>query len=70
MRRRRQPFRKRDQFPDITTESVNMRLKQDYYPADRGRYQNGDLPRARAGELVAFPPDEALALKAQGVAAS
>jgi hypothetical protein len=32
------PFRKRDQFPDITTESVNMRLKQDYYPADRGRF--------------------------------
>jgi hypothetical protein len=62
------PFRKRDQFPDITTESVNMRLDRDYYPADRGRYQNGDLPRARAGELVAFPPDEALALKAQGVA--
>jgi hypothetical protein len=62
------PFRKRDQFPDITTESVNMRMDQDYYPADRGRHQNGDLPRARAGELVAFPPDEALALKAQGVA--
>jgi hypothetical protein len=43
-------------------------LDQDYYPADRGRFQNGDLPRARAGELMAFPPDEALALKAQGVA--
>ena len=63
-----QPFRKRDQFPDITTESVNMRMDRDYYPADRGRFQNGDLPRARKDELVAFPPDEALALKAQGVA--
>jgi hypothetical protein len=63
-----QPFRKRDQFPDLTTESVNVRMKQDYYPADTGRFQNGDLPRARAGELVAVPPDEALALCNHGLA--
>lgn len=63
-----QPFRKRDQFPDLTSETVNMRMLQDYYPEDTGRHQNGDLPRARKDELVAFPPDEALALRAFGYA--
>lgn len=59
-----QPFRKRDGFPDITSESVNLRMLADYYPKE-GRFPNSI--RARKGELVAFPPDEALDLIEAGI---
>jgi hypothetical protein len=60
------PFRKRDGFPDITSESVQVLMLQDYHPADPSRY--GNQVRARAGELVSFPSDEALALIDAGLA--
>lgn len=62
-----QPFRKRDGFPDLTQESVNIRLDRDYWPADTGRFHNQDQPRARAGDLKAFPSDEAIALIESGI---
>jgi hypothetical protein len=64
-----QPFRKREgDFPDLTQESVNCRMLEDYWPHDWGRHQNNAWPRARKGELVAFPSDEALSLIEQGIA--
>jgi len=60
------PFRRRDGFPDITTESVQVRMLEDYYPADPSRY--GNQLRARKGDLVSFGPDEALALIDAGLA--
>lgn len=60
------PFRKRDGFPDITTESVQVLMLKDYHPADPSRY--GNQVRAREGELVSFAPDEALALIDAGLA--
>lgn len=60
------PFRRRDGFPDITTESVQVRMLEDYYPADPSRY--GNQLRARRDQLVSFGPDEALALIDAGLA--
>jgi hypothetical protein len=60
------PFRRRDGFPDITSESVQIRLLEDYYPADPSRY--GNQLRARKGEIVSFGSDEALALIDAGMA--
>lgn len=60
------PFRKRDGQPDITSESVQVLMVQDYHPADPSRY--GNQLRARAGELVSFASDEALALIDAGIA--
>src|SRR5690349_16456406 len=60
------PFRRRDGFPDITSESVQVRMTKDYYPADPSRY--GNQIRARAGDLVSFGSDEALALIDAGLA--
>lgn len=60
------PFRRRDGFPDITSESVQVRMLEDYYPADPSRY--GNQLRARKGDLVSFGPDEALALIDAGLA--
>lgn len=60
------PFRRRDGFPDITSESVQVRMTEDYYPADPSRY--GNQLRARKGELVSFGSDEALALIDAGMA--
>jgi len=60
------PFRKRDGQPDITVESVQVIMLSDYHPADPSRY--GNQLRARKGELVAFPSDEALALIDAGLA--
>jgi hypothetical protein len=60
------PFRRRDGFPDITSESVQVRLVADYYPADTSRY--GNQVRGRRGELVSFGSDEALALIDAGLA--
>jgi hypothetical protein len=60
------PFRRRDGFPDITVESVQVRMTEDYYPADPSRY--GNQIRARKGELVSFGSDEALALIDAGLA--
>jgi hypothetical protein len=61
------PFRRRDGFPDITTESVQVRMLEDYYPSDPSRY--GNQLRARKGQLVSFGPDEAIALIDAGMAA-
>jgi hypothetical protein len=60
------PFRRRDGFPDITSESVQVRMLEDYYPADPSRY--GNQLRARKGQLVSFGPDEAIALIDAGMA--
>jgi hypothetical protein len=60
------PFRRRDGFPDITSESVQVRMVGDYYPADPSRY--GNQVRARKGELLSFGSDEALALIDAGLA--
>jgi hypothetical protein len=60
------PFRRRDGFPDITSESVQVRMLEDYYPADPSRY--GNQLRARKGDLVSFGSDEALALIDAGLA--
>jgi hypothetical protein len=60
------PFRKRDGFPDITSETVQVILLSDYHPADPSRY--GNQVRGRKGELVSFPSDEALALIDAGIA--
>jgi hypothetical protein len=60
------PFRKRDGFPDITSETVQVFLLSDYHPADPSRY--GNQVRGRKGELVSFPSDEALALIDAGLA--
>jgi hypothetical protein len=60
------PFRKRDGFPDITAETVQVLMLKDYHPADPSRY--GNQVRAREGELVSFPSDEALALIDAGLA--
>jgi hypothetical protein len=62
----RAPFRRRDGFPDITSESVQVRMTEDYYPADPSRY--GNQIRARKGELLSFGSDEALALIDAGMA--
>lgn len=61
------PFRRRDGFPDITSESVQVRMVEDYYPADPSRY--GNQLRARKGDLVSFGSDEAIALIDAGMAA-
>lgn len=61
-----QPFRKRDHLPDITSESVSVRMLADYWPADVERHEPGI--RAKKGELVAFPSDEALELIKAGLA--
>jgi hypothetical protein len=60
------PFRRRDGFPDITSESVQVRMVDDYYPADPSRF--GNQIRARKGELVSFGSDEAIALIDAGLA--
>jgi hypothetical protein len=60
------PFRRRDGFPDITSESVQVRMLDDYYPRDPSRY--GNQLRARKGDLVSFGSDEALALIDAGLA--
>lgn len=60
------PFRKRDGFPDITSESVQVRMLADYWPKDTSRF--GNQMRARKGEFVAFPSDEALDLISEGIA--
>lgn len=60
------PFRKRDHLPDITSESVTVRMLADYWPADVERHEK--TIRARKGELVAFPSDEALRLIEAGIA--
>jgi hypothetical protein len=63
-----QPFRERDNKPDITSESVQLRMKADYWPAkgEEGRF--GSVLRAKKGELVAFHSDEALGLIRSGIA--
>lgn len=60
------PFSKRDSLPDITSESVDLRLLNDYWPSDTARF--GNAMRARAGDLKAFPSDEALELIRTGIA--
>jgi hypothetical protein len=60
------PFRRRDGFPDITSESVQVRMLDDYYPRDPSRY--GNQLRASKGQLVSFGSDEALALIDAGLA--
>jgi hypothetical protein len=62
-----QPFRKRDGFPDLTSESVQIRFDRDYYPADPARFQSGGRPRALAGELWSVPSDEAIAVIEAGI---
>jgi hypothetical protein len=60
------PFRRRDGFPDITTESVQVQMLADYYPPDPSRF--GNQIRAREGDIVSFGPEEALALIDAGLA--
>jgi hypothetical protein len=60
------PFRRRDGFPDITSESVQVLMLGDYHPEDPSRY--GNQLRAREGELVSFGSDEAISLIDAGLA--